>query len=150
MAGIADTDAGCPLSELARLLAVSRRADDQDPKERLARCAFGIGHGVAKPDRGKLPHGKRAYSSPALAKLASGRVWYLIEAVSRPRNPLARLGWPLPAPCSSGLPATRMCICATWLPTRNPDSTIHQPNTQHAVIRAERNRGPSSGSLLLG
>lgn len=25
---------------------------------------------------------------------ASGQVWYLIEAVSRPRHPLARLGWP--------------------------------------------------------
>jgi uncharacterized protein (UPF0548 family) len=25
---------------------------------------------------------------------ATGEVWYLIEAVSRPRHPLARLGWP--------------------------------------------------------
>jgi hypothetical protein len=36
MSCIADTDAGCPLSELARLLAVSRRADSQDPREMRA------------------------------------------------------------------------------------------------------------------
>jgi hypothetical protein len=36
MACIADTDAGCHLIELARLLAVSRRADGQDPSEMLA------------------------------------------------------------------------------------------------------------------
>ena len=36
MACVAHTDAGCHLSELARLLAVSRRADGQDPREVLA------------------------------------------------------------------------------------------------------------------
>jgi hypothetical protein len=35
MACVAHTDAGCHLSELARLLAVSRRADGQDPSEML-------------------------------------------------------------------------------------------------------------------
>jgi len=36
MASIADTDAGCRLSELARFVDVSRRADGQDPREVLA------------------------------------------------------------------------------------------------------------------